>query len=302
FYYLLRLKIPSKTLILSVFWGTLLSIIVASIWYLPMYLQNGWEFIDEFFIQHHFQRFSSNKYLHPQPFWFFWVVLPAMTIPWLPFFFVSIWKFAKEIIFRKGAKTDGHYELPGSNYELRLFAFAWLLVPLVFFSLSGSKLPGYILPSLPAACILTAEFVSRFVYKRRHRIFALQLLAFVTFGTVVFLLAYELPKFARDDSVKALIRTADLRGSANEKILNMQTVSHNAEFYGAGRLVRLPDGKQRRFDTVGEINKYMADEKIDSVLILVPPQFVKDFGQSADLSAKKLDQNKKLVILQVKRK
>ena len=45
---------------------------------------SGHQFIDEFFIQHHFQRYTSNKYLHPQPFWFFFVVLPLMTLPWMP--------------------------------------------------------------------------------------------------------------------------------------------------------------------------------------------------------------------------
>lgn len=302
FYYVLRWKLPGKTLITSLFWGMFVSVIVASIWYLPMYLQNGWEFIDEFFIQHHFQRFSSNKYLHPQPFWFFWLVLPAMTVPWLPFFIASIWDFLKGSLRGRTNESQPINELRIANYELRLFAFAWLLVPLVFFSISGSKLPGYILPSLPAACILTAEFVSRFVEKGNLRKPLLQLLAFLMFFVVTFLLIFALPKFAEDDSVKALIQSADSKGLSGEKILSMQTVSHNAEFYGAGRLVRLQDGKQRRFDTVDEIDKFLSEVKINSVLVLVPPQFVKDFSEENTLTIKKLDENKHLVILEVRRK
>jgi hypothetical protein len=41
------------------------------------------------------------------------------------------------------------------------FALVWFLVPLVFFSFSSSKLPGYILPSLPAAALLIAERLTR---------------------------------------------------------------------------------------------------------------------------------------------
>jgi 4-amino-4-deoxy-L-arabinose transferase-like glycosyltransferase len=41
-----------------------------------------------------------------------------------------------------------------------------MIVPLAFFSFSGSKLPGYILPAVPAAILLSAELVSRFVAKR----------------------------------------------------------------------------------------------------------------------------------------
>ena len=61
---------------------------------------NGWKFIDEFFIQHHFQRYTSNKYQHPQPFYFFFWVLPLMTLPWLPFFCCGHWRGIKTAIRR----------------------------------------------------------------------------------------------------------------------------------------------------------------------------------------------------------
>src|SRR5688572_26775099 len=83
FYYVLSWRIPSRRLLLSFVWGSVIALLVAALWYGPMYLRHGWEFIDEFFIQHHFQRYTSNKYLHPQPFYFFFLVLPAMTFPWL---------------------------------------------------------------------------------------------------------------------------------------------------------------------------------------------------------------------------
>ena len=37
----------------------------------------------------------------------------------------------------------------------------WLLLPIIFFSLSQSKLPGYILPAIPAGAILLADFIRR---------------------------------------------------------------------------------------------------------------------------------------------
>src|SRR5690606_13092863 len=46
FYHVLMRKMPRPALLVSVLWGTLLSIAVASTWYLPMYLKHGWEFID----------------------------------------------------------------------------------------------------------------------------------------------------------------------------------------------------------------------------------------------------------------
>ena len=309
FYYLLKWKFPGKALLASLFWGTVLSILVASVWYLPMYLANGWEFIDEFFIQHHFQRFSSNKYLHPQPFWFFWVVLPAMTVPWLPFFLPSLWNFGKSFLNRRSAESQSkdnepntNYQLPITSFELRLFAFAWMLVPLVFFSISGSKLPGYILPSLPAACILTADFVTSFVQKNRMRKFLLQGLAFATFAVVAFLLQFTLPKFAVDDSVKSLITAANESGYATEKILNFNTISHSAEFYGSKRLLREPNGKQKRFDKADKIAEYMETTKTSRTLVLAPKQFENDLTKEGSLEIKKLRNNRELGIFLVTRK
>ena len=99
FYHILKWElVPSAKFCFSLIWGIPLVLLVAAAWYFPMYQVNGWKFIDEFIIQHHFQRYTSNKYQHPQPFWFFWLVLPLMTIPWLPFFFASIWNFVKKIL------------------------------------------------------------------------------------------------------------------------------------------------------------------------------------------------------------
>jgi 4-amino-4-deoxy-L-arabinose transferase-like glycosyltransferase len=42
-----------------------------------------------------------------------------------------------------------------------LFACCWLIVPIVFFSFSQSKLPGYILPSIPAVAALLADYLRR---------------------------------------------------------------------------------------------------------------------------------------------
>jgi hypothetical protein len=41
------------------------------------------------------------------------------------------------------------------------FLVLWALVPIVFFSFSDSKLPGYILPSIPPLTILTGDYLNR---------------------------------------------------------------------------------------------------------------------------------------------
>src|SRR5262249_13416154 len=39
------------------------------------------------------------------------------------------------------------------------FSCCWLFVPLIFFSISQSKLPGYILPAVPAGAVLLGDFL-----------------------------------------------------------------------------------------------------------------------------------------------
>ncbi|HQU83331.1 MAG TPA: glycosyltransferase family 39 protein [Pyrinomonadaceae bacterium] len=282
FYYVLSWRLPNKTFIFSLVWGTILSILVACVWYVPMYQVNGWKFIDEFFIQHHFQRYTSNKYQHPQPFWFFFAVLPLMTTPWIPFFFAGIWKVLKEGFQRKDAKTQRNKFLffPFSSSPLLLFSFAWLLVPLVFFSVSGSKLPGYILPALPGALILTAIYVYEFVQKSEMRDRIIKGTALATFLIVAILLQFFVTDYASHETVKNIIQTANDKGFSTERIVNLYTVSHNLEFYAPNRLVRDADGKLKKYEDFSVLVK----ENQGQILVLAPLKDVPNLLKQQDIA------------------
>jgi 4-amino-4-deoxy-L-arabinose transferase-like glycosyltransferase len=143
-YCLLRRRWPAVWK--SAFWGSFITLGVAAVWYAPVIARHGWVFMDEFFVKHHFARYVSNKYHHPQPFWFYLAITPALMLPWSAFLASAIY----------GARR-WQWRGDDSLSKLRLFALAWLLFPLLFFSLSGSKLPGYILPALPGAALLVGE-------------------------------------------------------------------------------------------------------------------------------------------------
>ena len=151
-YYLLRRSFLRPEMWKSAWWGFLLTAAVASVWYAPVVARHGWTFIDEFFIQHHFARYVSNKYRHPQPFWFYFFVVPIIALPWLAFLMAG---FA-------GARR-WNWRGDTALSKLRVFALAWVLFPLIFFSLSGSKLPGYILPALPGAALLIGERLAAYL-------------------------------------------------------------------------------------------------------------------------------------------
>jgi hypothetical protein len=177
-----------------------------------------------------------------------------------------------------------------------------MLVPVVFFSFSGSKLPGYILPALPAALILTAEYVCRFAGASAKRKRALQFTALLTFFIVAILLQFVVPGFAFKDSVKGLMDTASARGYASEKVLNLHTTSHNSEFYAAGRLVRAEDGKLKKFQGVSEISEEIARQNGKPVLVLVPLEYLEELTSSSLVEAKVLADNTELAIVFVRNK
>lgn len=314
-YLLISRRSPSRVFLTSLVWGTAIAAAVAATWYLPMYLRNGWEFIDEFFIQHHFQRYTSNKYLHPQPFYFFLWVLPLMTVPWLPFFLLGVWKFGRRLFYRRDAETrriDDQVgtdatigtEIPVRQYSvsssLLTFSAAWLLVPLAFFSFSGSKLPGYILPAVPPALIIASVWVAGFVGKGGWRPGLAKALAMTTFALVVGVILFALPRFADADSVKALIAAADARGMKNEKVMTLHTVSHNAEFYAAGRLVRDNDGRQIRFLGPADVVDQIRRSESGAVLVLTPLEYLRQLTESPLLLAEVLDDNDELAIIHVR--
>jgi 4-amino-4-deoxy-L-arabinose transferase-like glycosyltransferase len=160
-YQLLLRRLPST--FKSLPWGVPLMLLVAAIWYAPVTFAHGYAFVDQFFVQHHFARYVSNKFHHPQPFYYFLLVLPLLALPWTLFFIVSLkdlWRARR----RAGVEADDDALL-----RFRLFALAWVFVPVAFFSLSQSKLPGYILPALPGAALLAGHELWRFVRGEGNR-------------------------------------------------------------------------------------------------------------------------------------
>jgi len=149
-----ELRLIVKTLWLP---GILLFCAIALPWYIAVQMRNP-QFFREFILQHNLARFSSDLYHHRQPFWYYLPVTALGLVPWtvfvIPAFIQPLRAWWKE---RKSVSAEPDLEL-----EFGVFACCWLVVPLVFFSISQSKLPGYILPGVLGGAVLLA------VYLRRH--------------------------------------------------------------------------------------------------------------------------------------
>jgi 4-amino-4-deoxy-L-arabinose transferase-like glycosyltransferase len=175
-YLIVRREWPTRSFAASLIWGLPLAFLLAGIWYGPMLARHGWTFVNQFLVQHHFARFVTNKYHHPGPIYFYLPVLVGMAVPWT-------------IVLGAGliSARRWNWRGPSAVDRLRVFALVWLIVPVAFFSFSGSKLAAYILPALPAVAVLVGERVVCFCREQRgHRVLRLTgvLLVVIAFSAI----------------------------------------------------------------------------------------------------------------------
>jgi 4-amino-4-deoxy-L-arabinose transferase-like glycosyltransferase len=145
--------------------GIILYLVMVLPWYIEVQRRNP-TFYRQFFLEHNLERFATNRYQHHQPFWYYLGVLLIGLMPWtvlgvralIDAIGVSIaeWKAR-----RRPQRYLGHGRAGDAFPE---FLVLWAIFPILFFSFSGSKLPGYILPSIPPLTILIGDYLNR---KRR---------------------------------------------------------------------------------------------------------------------------------------
>ena len=142
-------------LIAETFWlpGMAVYCAVTLPWFVAVQLRNP-QFFRIFILEHNLARFGTNLYGHRQPFWYFLLVALIGLLPWTIFAVAAIWETAR------GWKAEGRKVFEGED-EFDVFLLLWFAIPMVFFSISESKLPGYILPGLPAGPLLVASYVRR---------------------------------------------------------------------------------------------------------------------------------------------
>jgi hypothetical protein len=133
-------------------------------WYILCARRNP-DFFRVFIIEHNFKRFLTPEFQHIQPFWYYIPVLLVAILPWVS---VAVWTSITGVAsFAKSKEMN-----PDT-----IFLLSWSSFAVLFFSLSQSKLPGYILPAIPALGLLLARSRTKAVIARRKSL-ALTLTAF----------------------------------------------------------------------------------------------------------------------------
>ena len=147
----------------SLWWpGIVLYFAMVLPWFIAVQHQNP-TFFREFFLEHNLQRFATDRYQHSQPFWYYLVVMLLALMPWT----VLAVRALTDGILTSVAEWRLRYSRAGKCLPTRPgdafpeFLVLWAFIPVLFFSFSESKLPGYILPAIPPITILTGDYLFR---------------------------------------------------------------------------------------------------------------------------------------------
>jgi 4-amino-4-deoxy-L-arabinose transferase-like glycosyltransferase len=139
-------------------------------WYVLCARHNP-DFLRVFFIEHNFKRFLTPEFQHIQPFWFYAEIILIGFLPWTA---SLLWALIAGC--RRWLQT-GHLSAP------MCFLLCWCGFCAVFFTVSRSKLPGYILPAFPAIGLILSRSATGLVPAKRWSFGLASLAAAVLFGS-----------------------------------------------------------------------------------------------------------------------
>jgi 4-amino-4-deoxy-L-arabinose transferase-like glycosyltransferase len=203
--------------------------VVALPWYVLCARRNP-QFIHEFIFQHNFERYLTPVFQHKQPFWFFGPMILLAALPWT-------------VLLVPAAREGLRQWRDKSWSDSPSFYFAcWAIFPVLFFSFSQSKLPGYILPAVaPLALILArayAQVTNRDSVSARRITIALGF-TWVAIGLSAAILIHRLPHDALTSVGRAIYICAVIAIAGGMMIVLLKPVRRCGVFLLSALLVAI---------------------------------------------------------------
>ena len=174
---------------LRLFSGTIVFLLITAPWFILVAQRNP-EFLEFFFIHEHLQRFTQDAHSRTGPIYYFVPLLLIGIIPWvlqIPGALVQAWQERRR------------------EFSSGWLLVCWFVVIFAFFSMSRSKLPGYIIPIFPALALLIGHRLDHLLgYSNSLGMpWKLQTLGFTLLGCIGFFFLTEIGKQARPDEIEA---------------------------------------------------------------------------------------------------
>ncbi len=148
--------------------------VIALAWAVPAAIMGGEKYADAIFLRQTVDR-MANSFAHRRPVWWYFMVLPAMVLPWT-LAVRAPWRAWRESFhISKSAR----------------FATAWAVPAFVAFCLVSGKQPHYLLPLLPALALYLANLLGADGARLRGHLFgALLLVAGLALAALPYLAAH----------------------------------------------------------------------------------------------------------------
>jgi 4-amino-4-deoxy-L-arabinose transferase-like glycosyltransferase len=123
--------------------GIALFLIIVLPWHIMAAMRNA-DFLWFYFVHEHFLRYTTTVHRRNEPIWYFLPVVLAGFLPWTGY----LWHAIRDAMPTWKAR---------SAYPVEMFLLIWIATVFVFFSMSDSKLPPYILPIFPPMAVLVGR-------------------------------------------------------------------------------------------------------------------------------------------------
>lgn len=179
---------------LRIFSGSILFLAITAPWFLLVSQRNP-EFLEFFFIHEHLQRFTQDAHSRTGPIYYFVPLLLVGILPWflqIPGAVIEAWRERRR------------------EFSAGWLLVCWFVVIFAFFSVSRSKLPGYIIPIFPALALLIGNRLDQLLGHTNSMTLAwkLQALGFALLGCVGFFFLDAIGKQARPDEIESYAQYA----------------------------------------------------------------------------------------------
>ena len=152
------------TVLRRTFWwpGAVLYAAMVLPWFIAVQRRNP-NFLRVFFLEHNLERFATNRFEHEQSLWYYAPVLLLSLMPWAVLAVAAMVSAVRESFAEwRARRAKGAYRgFQRAGDAFPEFLVIWAVLPILFFTTSDSKLPGYILPSIPPITILTGDYLNR---------------------------------------------------------------------------------------------------------------------------------------------
>lgn len=150
--------------------GSLVFLAIALPWVIAVSIANP-EFPRFFFVHEHFARFLTQEHHREGAWWYFIPILIAGSLPWTT-------------MLGHAALRAWRADATEPRFKVRRFLLIYACTVFVFFSVSGSKLPSYILPLFPATALLLGDWLNHVEGRRLSR-FILPVVALACVGVAL---------------------------------------------------------------------------------------------------------------------